>query len=819
MARYKVEVFNSIAKSNELGGQTIYEHVQDLILVFGYLIKANTNFIFKMNRNVFINQTKDFTELLIETIKHHDDGKSSKQWQKWAKNPMKMKMKRHEFVSALEYKEELISEQILAILCHHGNFVDDSGGFYTEKINFAKANDFMDYFSKIKKKTIDDSGNISTSINITEVNKQFVNYNSLRTYLQICDKTASFLESQKINYREDFHIYLEKVFQRFNISKIEKDIEQNNYLLRPIQEKIKSHESGLITIMRGVPGSGKSLAAALWAGKIVKEKRADKLIVAMPTKFTTNQAYIYYEKLLKLPTSRYHGDIKMDVKDNNRYLQDKYEKSENLFNYFLNELMCYPVSIRTIDSVISPFRLLTEEHNIRVTMLHNSCLIIDEVDFYNTYTLAAIHFLLEKCRDWKIPVLIMSASFPKSHFSFYKNIYGDFFDEKRDFIQDESYNNLIKVKIGEIKEFKKPNVKQNFKVTEIFPILEKALKQDTIIYANTSRSCYEFYRFFIGNMKIPKNRVVLYNSNFIPEDRKKKEKLIMELLGENKAERNEPVIVIMTQVGEMSLNISCDYMISEICPMNALYQRIGRLKRFSKEVGTLDILIPKSFEKDKITQGSKLTNFSFPYVYDSSDLDASTKSTILPIPEFTKTLNIIKKNGQNKTYSYKQLDDLVDWVFNENITYDTFHDNAKKNTETLYKNFNQNFIVCKQHHKQKDLIENQSEEEQFNIRGIRNVSDVFVRMNEVYNDKFTFDLDYYNNGILSVTSNIANHPIFENKIIKYSKKNKLYNHDDEIIFSECTLKVLKDPELYNSETGLNDALYNPDIFKKYSDKK
>ena len=49
----------------------------------------------------------------------------------------------------------------------------------------------------------------------------------------------------------------------------------------------------------------------------------------------------------------------------------------------------------------------------------------------------------------------------------------------------------------------------------------------------------------------------------------------MELLGENKAERNEPVIVIMTQVGEMSLNISCDYMISEICPMNALYQRIG----------------------------------------------------------------------------------------------------------------------------------------------------------------------------------------------------------------------------------------------------
>ena len=827
MAQYKANIFESLAKSKELGGQTIYEHTQDLVLVFGYLVKSNSNFIFKMNRHVFLNEIKDFTELLIETIKHHDDGKAYPEWQKWAKNPTKIKMMRHEFISALLYKKELINEQLLAILCHHGNFVDDKeGGYYNEKIKYAnyqnlKCIDFLKEFRTISKKILDESGNISILHNIPEINTAFIRFNSLRTYLQLCDKMASFLESQKNEYREDFHIYLEKIFQKYNMTKIEKEIAEQKYTLRPIQQQINSHNPGLITIIRGVPGSGKSLAAALWASKIIKENRADKLIVAMPTKFTTNQAYLYYKKLLNLPTSRYHGDIRMDVKIQNKNVIDKYDRSENLFNYFLNESMCYPVSIRTIDSVVSPFRLLTEEHNIRVTALQNSCLIIDEIDFYNTYTLAAIHFLLEKCRDWKVPILVMSASFPKSHFSFYKNIYGDEFDESRDYIQDKSYNTIPKVKIGEIKEYFRSTKNKKSGLDKILHILNKATKQDTIIYANTSRSCYEYYNYFINTLKLPKKQVVLYNSLFKPEDRQRKEQQIMELLGENKIERSHPIIVIMTQVGEMSLNISCDFMISEICPMNALYQRIGRLKRFSKEVGTLDILIPLSFQKNKNTNKSHKSPFPFPYVFDSSVLDSSSKSELLSIQEFTKTLNIIKKKGENKIYTYKELDNLVDWVFNENISYETFHQNAKENTEILYTNFNTNFLICSRHHKQKELTENQSEEEQFNIRGIRNVHDVFIQMNEKYEEKFMFDLDYYKNGILSVMNNVADNQIFENKIIKYPKKNKLYNNNDtnDINFTECNLKVLKNPNLYNSETGLNEALYNPDIFKKYSDKK
>jgi len=78
----------------------------------------------------------------------------------------------------------------------------------------------------------------------------------------------------------------------------------------------------------------------------------------------------------------------------------------------------------------------------------------------------------------------------------------------------------------------------------------------------------------------------LFHSRFTLEDRRKKE---LELIGKEfknpKDETNEttPKILVATQVVEASLDIDADLLFTEIAPMDALVQRMGRVLRRHKD--------------------------------------------------------------------------------------------------------------------------------------------------------------------------------------------------------------------------------------------
>jgi CRISPR-associated endonuclease/helicase Cas3 len=83
--------------------------------------------------------------------------------------------------------------------------------------------------------------------------------------------------------------------------------------------------------------------------------------------------------------------------------------------------------------------------------------------------------------------------------------------------------------------------------------------------------------------KIP---LVLLHSRFFAEDRRTKEARIRELFGRGST---GPGILVATQVVEAGLDISCDDLHTELCPMNALVQRAGRCARFEGEEGTVHV--------------------------------------------------------------------------------------------------------------------------------------------------------------------------------------------------------------------------------------
>lgn len=79
--------------------------------------------------------------------------------------------------------------------------------------------------------------------------------------------------------------------------------------------------------------------------------------------------------------------------------------------------------------------------------------------------------------------------------------------------------------------------------------------------------------------------VMLLHARFLAPDRAAKEKLLLTKLGASSVNivRRDRYIVIGTQVIEQSLDIDFDVLITDLCPMDLLLQRIGRLHRHQRE--------------------------------------------------------------------------------------------------------------------------------------------------------------------------------------------------------------------------------------------
>ena len=79
-------------------------------------------------------------------------------------------------------------------------------------------------------------------------------------------------------------------------------------------------------------------------------------------------------------------------------------------------------------------------------------------------------------------------------------------------------------------------------------------------------------------------RIVCFHSRFIATDRAEIEKKLLRDVGKNSTpDTRDKLIVVGTQVIEQSLDLDFDTMITELCPMDLLLQRSGRLHRHDRK--------------------------------------------------------------------------------------------------------------------------------------------------------------------------------------------------------------------------------------------
>ncbi|WP_460586425.1 CRISPR-associated helicase Cas3' [Hymenobacter arcticus] len=359
-----------------------------------------------------------------------------------------------------------------------------------------------------------------------------------------------------------------------------------------VQDLVDKFWDEPFALLRAPTGAGKTDAALLWARRQVTRGRADRLVWAMPTRFTANALYISTTETLS-STGLYHSSAwfvaqQREKEQRGKGLQPAAWKQELDYARLLET----PTTVTTIDQLCLALTATREDHHATFWNLAHSCVVIDEADFYDDFTQRNLVVLLRALRLLGVPVLLMSATLPASALELYAlsglraaKIWEDLTNYDRTRFQ------LHRAGPAEQPE-------------DLAPLLERGLAgEPLIIYANTVGRAQAYWDWFEqAEMTHP---VVLYHSRFTEPDKKEIEEKLLAMLGPKAWERGNPTgVAILTQIGELSVNISADLMVADLCPTDRLAQRAGRLSRFQRRhdkrvdvVGELQLVIPQKTDK------------------------------------------------------------------------------------------------------------------------------------------------------------------------------------------------------------------------------
>jgi len=307
---------------------------------------------------------------------------------------------------------------------------------------------------------------------------------------------------------------------------------------RDFQQKARSASDKEVLLLRAPTGTGKTEALLLWAAN------AERIIYLLPTQATTNAMW----RRLR----RVYGDSAVALAHGRANYMLRRESEEDpldvrLFGYVFSK----PVTVATLDQYLLA-HLNGRHWEERRSLARRATLILDEIHAYEPYTMG---LLLEALgREPPARLALASATLPDPLLRFFPP--GELVEAEPKLW--EWRRHLLDLREGTLLECG----------------LEAALKlaqqgKSILVVANTVRDAQGLYRRLKEEYKWPYR--ALLHARFTLADR---------MLKESQVELPKPgMVFVATQVVEVSLDISYDVLVTEIAPVDALVQRLGRVNR------------------------------------------------------------------------------------------------------------------------------------------------------------------------------------------------------------------------------------------------
>ena len=395
-----------------------------------------------------------------------------------------------------------------------------------------------------------------------------------------------------------------------------------------IEAVINSEEPGLF-ILEAPMGVGKT-EAALLAAEEFSENRVAGMMFALPTQATANGIF---SRILKwgeeqaehnsLSIRLAHGMAAMNEEYTNlidsgkhaECLVDDYENNSLIVHDFFQgskQALLADFVVGTIDQVL--LASLKQKHfMLRHLGLCGKVVIIDECHAYDAYMNEYLERTLQWLGAYRTPVIMLSATLPYDRRAQFVDAYLGVKkrNEEADWRKSMGYplltwtdekgvhqNEIPYYGINKNVEIKK--IGSADKMPEQLPMIVNILSESlsgggcAAVIVNTVRRAQELTHAI--KKSLPEKHVILLHSRFIPEDRIEYENELLKYAGKGSTRTDrDGLIVIGTQVIEQSLDFDVDLMITDLCPMDLLLQRIGRLHRHSVH----DNMRPDSLKRAK----------------------------------------------------------------------------------------------------------------------------------------------------------------------------------------------------------------------------
>lgn len=379
-----------------------------------------------------------------------------------------------------------------------------------------------------------------------------------------------------------------------------KEIDENRlkYQLKFLKEPIN--------ILRAPTGFGKTVTS------ILKGVSQSRVLMVLPT-ITAIQQFLNRSKeilylLMKDFTQEIVGEyfyffnpFRSEMEDGN-----KNSSVDKLENYFLSRYLLKPLMITTIDQILLSY-LHIGDFYIRFFSLQDRLFILDEIHLLSPKMLFLFIKFLKDYGYLLNDVIFMSATFP----DYLINILENELDRKefKSLLLNDFYpDNRIIPKILKEKENKFYCL-----VEEIKDAIKNGNRTILIIF-NTVKKAQEFYKKLLQKEEELKKEceIILLHSRHIYKHRKEKEEKILKLLKDIKERNiNKILIVISTQVVEVSLDVDFDFLITENAPLPELIQRFGRVFRNRSNPQTPNVVIFPHYDESKHIYSEELMRQSF----------------------------------------------------------------------------------------------------------------------------------------------------------------------------------------------------------------
>lgn len=377
-----------------------------------------------------------------------------------------------------------------------------------------------------------------------------------------------------------------------------------NEIQKGLVEAVEEAQEPGIIILEAPMGIGKTEAALVATEELIYKTNRSGLFFGLPTQATSNGMFSRVENWLEnlsrelsTSTSIRLVHSKAALNEDFTSLAKNIDLDNNEGSVITNEWFSGRKQTVLDDFIVGTVDqfLLTTLKQKHLALRHlgftKKVVVIDEVHAYDIYMMQYLNQALRWMGAYKVPVIILSATLPiNRRMELIENyMRGRGLKWKKLKKPDEVISAvypLISYTDGDEIKFKNDFILSADKEVRVIredkknliDLISKLYENEGIIgiILNTVRDSQDLAK--ECQEKFGADAIELLHSNFIATDRVQRENLLLSLVSKN-TDRPKRKIIIGTQVIEQSLDLDFDVMISELCPIDLLIQRIGRLQR------------------------------------------------------------------------------------------------------------------------------------------------------------------------------------------------------------------------------------------------